>query len=208
MMNLQQRGSDYASEVLRRMQLANTAKGNSGALIIDAKEEYQQKNASFGGLPDITDRFMQLAASAAGIPMTLLFEQSPGGLNASGASDTRGYYDRIKVQQTLHMQPEMSGFDECLIRSALGNRPDELHYTWKPLWQPTAKERADVGKISAETIRLAIDMGAVSEEAGGSALVNALTESGAFPGLEGYADEFPVDDLPGLPTAEEVEEKT
>ena len=208
MMNLQQRGSDYASEVLRRMQLANTAKGNSGALIIDAKEEYQQKNASFGGLPDITDRFMQLAASAAGIPMTLLFEQSPGGLNASGASDTRGYYDRIKVQQTLHMQPEMSVLDECLIRSALGNRPDELHYTWKPLWQPTAKERADVGKTSAETIQMAITMGAVSEEAGGSALVNALTESGAFPGLEGYADEFPVDDMPGFPTAEEVEEKT
>jgi phage-related protein (TIGR01555 family) len=208
MHNLQQRGDAYAAEVLRRMQLANTGKGNSGALIIDSTEEYQQKNASFGGLHDITDRFMQLAASAAGIPMTLLFEMSPGGMNATGDNDTRGYYDRTKVQQTLHMQPAMSVLDECLIRSALGSRPDELHYNWKPLWQPTAKERADVGKISAETIQMAINMGAVSEEAGGSALVNALTESGAFPGLEVYADEFPTegDDLMDPPTVEQIEE--
>lgn len=196
MQNLAQRGDEYASEVIRRMTLANTAKGNSGALIIDALEEYEQKSAIFGSLDSITDRFMQLAAAAAGIPMTLLFEQSPGGLNSTGDNDTRGYYDRVKVQQTLHMQPAMRVLDECLIRSALGARPDEVWYSWRPLWQPTAKERAEVGKVSAETMKLAIDMGAVSEEAAGSALVNALTESGAFPGLEGYAEEMPATDFP------------
>lgn len=196
MQNLAQRGDQYAGEVIRRMTLANTAKGNSGALIIDALEEYEQKSASFGSLDSITDRFMQLAAAAAGIPMTLLFEQSPGGLNSTGDNDTRGYYDRVKVQQTLHMQPAMRVLDECLIRSALGARPDDIWYSWRPLWQPTAKERAEVGKISAETMAMAIDMGAVSEEAAGSALVNALTESGAFPGLEGYAEDMPATDFP------------
>jgi len=92
------------------------------------------------------------------------------------------------------MQPAMAILDECLIRSALGDRPDDLHYTWRPLWQPTAKERADIGKISAETMKIALEMDAVSVEAAGAALVNVLTESGAFPGLEGYAADFPLED--------------
>ncbi|WP_108482270.1 DUF1073 domain-containing protein [Oceaniglobus ichthyenteri] len=197
MNNLQSRGQAYEAEILRRMTLAATAKGINGMLLLDALEDYQQKSASFGGLPDVMDRFMQLASAAVGIPMTLFFMQSPGGLNATGESDVRNYYDRIRVQQTLHMEPSMSALDECLIRSALGERPTGLHYNWRPLWQPTAKERAEVGKISAETMKIALEMDAVSPESAGSALVNALTESGAFPGLEGYAEEFPKDRTSG-----------
>jgi len=194
MSNLQSRGAEYEDEVLRRLTLAATGKGINGTLMLDALEDHQQKSASFGGLPDVLDRFMQLASAASGIPMTLLFGMSPGGLNASGDVDVRGYYDRVRVQQTLYMQPAMAILDECLIRSALGDRPDDLHYTWRPLWQPTAKERADIGKISAETMKIALEMDAVSVEAAGAALVNVLTESGAFPGLEGYAADFPLED--------------
>lgn len=192
MSNLQKRGTAYEQEVLRRLTLAATGKGINGMLMLDALEEYASKSASFGGLPDILDRFMQLASAAVGIPMTLYFMISPGGLNSTGASDTRAYYDKVKVEQTLRMQPEMSVLDECLVWSALGERPADLHYTWRPLWQPTAKERADTGKTAAETMKAAVEMDAVSVEAGGKALVNVLTESGAFPGLEGYAEEFPL----------------
>jgi len=97
--------------------------------MLDALEEYASKSASFGGLPDILDRFMQLASAAVGIPMTLYFMISPGGLNATGASDTRAYYDKVKVEQTLRMQPAMSVLDECVIWSALNERPADLHYT-------------------------------------------------------------------------------
>ncbi|WP_375553385.1 anti-CBASS protein Acb1 family protein [Roseovarius mucosus] len=202
MSNLQKRGTAYEQEVLRRLTLAATAKGINGTLMLDALEEYASKSASFGGLPDILDRFMQLASAAVGIPMTLYFMISPGGLNATGASDTRAYYDKVKVEQTLRMQPAMSVLDECVIWSALNERPADLHYTWRSLWQPTAKERADTGKVAAETMKIAAEMGAVSEEAAGKALVNALTESGAFPGLEGYAEEFPFESDDSLDTVE------
>lgn len=190
MMNLQTRGDAYSTEVLRRMRLAAIAKGINGMLVMDTDEEYDQKTASFGGLPEVMDRFMQLASAATGIPMTLLFGMSPGGLNATGAGDTRNYYDRVKVEQTLQMQPAMSVLDECVIRSALGSRPADLHYTWRPLWQPTAKERADNGKVLADTIKVVADMDVLPIEALGQALVNGLTETGAFPGLEAAVAEF------------------
>lgn len=205
MQKLQTGGQTYEAELLKRFTLAATAKGLNGMLILDALEEYQQKSASFGGLPDVMATFMQLASAAVGIPMTLFFMQSPGGLNSTGESDVRNYYDRVKVEQTLRMQPSMAVLDECLIRSALGSRPADVFYNWRPLWQPTAKERAETGKTLSETMKNSVEIDAVSVEAGGKALVNALTESGAFPGLESAAEEFPTvegdddDDATGSP---------
>lgn len=190
MQELRSRGTEFSKELIERLTLAATAKGISGTLILDALEEYEQKSASFGGLPDLIDRFMQLTSAESGIPMALLFGMSAGGLNASGDIDVRGYYDRVKVQQSLTMQPAMSVLDEALIYSALGNRPPEIHYNWRSLWQPTAKERAETGKIIADTHKIANDLGTLPMEAVGDSLVNALTESGAAPGLEGYVAQY------------------
>jgi len=186
-------GPDFEQAILSRQSLNATAKGVNGDLLMDSDDTFTTRTASFATLPDIIDRFMQMTSAASSIPMTLLFGMSPGGLNSSGDADTRGYYDRVKVLQSLELQPALAILDECLIRSALGSRPKEVFYSWRPLWQPTSKERADTGKIMAETIQIAVNIDAVSFEAGGKALVNALTESGSFPGLEGYADEMPVE---------------
>lgn len=190
MLNLQNRGQKFVDEVLKRLGLATIAKGNNGTLILDALEEYEQKNASFSGLPDIMDRMMQLASASSGIPMTLLFGQSAAGMNATGEGDARNYYDAVKVQQTLEMQPAMVLLDECLIYSSLGNRPSDLHYTWRPLWQPNAKERAETGKFIADALKVIDDMQALPREVLGKAAVNGLTEAGSHPGLEGHAAEF------------------
>jgi len=183
-------GQAYENQVLTRGALAATGKGNNGTLLMDVLDKYEQKSASFATLPDIIDRFMQMVSAAAAIPMTKLFGMSPGGMNASGDADTRGYYDTIKVLQTLELTPATAILDECLIRSALGSRPPEVHYTWRPLWQPTTKERAETGKILADTFKIVYDMDVVPEEAIAKSLVNALTESGLAPGLESNVTEY------------------
>lgn len=184
----------YEDLLLRRFSLAAVAKGINGMMILDGEEEHSTRTADFAGLPEIVDRFMQLASAAASIPMTRLFGRSPAGLNATGESDTRDYYDRIRVMQSLEIGPAMAVLDECLIRSALGVRPPDVWYSWRPLWQPSAKERADVARTQAEVLKIAAEVDALSGEALSRALVNALTESGAFPGLEAAVAEFPLDD--------------
>jgi len=183
-------GREYEDMVLRRSSITATGKGINGALLMDAEDKYDQKSASFATLPDLIDRFMQMVSAAAAIPMTKLFGMSPGGLNASGDADTRGYYDTIKVLQTLEITPATAILDECLVRSALGSRPPEIHYNWRPLWQPTTKERAETGKILADTFKNVYDMSVVPEEAIAKSLVNSLTESGLAPGLESNVTEY------------------
>jgi len=200
---LQSGGQAYENMVLARAALTSTGKGINGALLMDVKDKYEQKTASFATLPDIMDRFMQMVSAAASIPMTLLFGMSPGGMNASGEGEARGYYDRIKVLQTLELTPATAILDECLIRSALGSRPPEIHYNWRPLWQPTTKERAETGKIVADTFNVVYGMGIVPEEAIAKSLVNSLTESGLAPGFEISVAEY-FENNPAIPEEDDL----
>ena len=133
---------------------------------------------------------MTIVAGAADIPLTRLLGQSPGGLNASGEGDARNYYDRIRAMQELDIGPAMHILDECLIRSALGSRPDDVYYNWASLWQISDKERAEIGKIGADTVVALFNTGIIDQDALADAAVNMLTESGAMPGLEGYVAQY------------------
>lgn len=180
----------YEHLLLQRFGLAATGKGINGMLILDKEEEYEQKAASFATLPDIMDRFYQAVAGAADIPMTRLFGMSPGGMNATGESDERVYYDRVQAHQELEVGPALALLDEALIRSALGSRPEEVFYQWAPLRQKTEKEIADIGKTIADTVKALTDSSLFPEDVLAQAGSNALIEAGALPGLEAAIAEF------------------
>lgn len=180
----------YESIILKRWMLAETGKGINGTLMHDSDELLGQKQASFASLPDLLDRFMQLASGACDIPMTRLMGQSPAGMSSTGESDLRNYYDRISAAQELEMSPAMRLMDECIIRSSLGNRPPDVHYRWASLWQVSARERADIGKVQADTIVALVNSRLVPDEPLAEAAVNMLTESGVMPGLEGAVEDY------------------
>lgn len=180
----------YRQNLMTRMSLAATLKGTNGMLVMDKDEEYDRKSQAFATLPDVMDRFMQRVAGAADIPATRLLGQSPAGLSSTGESDLRNYYDRISSLQELDMQPALTVLDECLIRSALGSRPAELHYVWRSLWQPTATEQSEIAKRAAETINTLKQSGLFADEPLSRAAENMLTELGAMPGLESAMAEW------------------
>ncbi|MFC4729102.1 anti-CBASS protein Acb1 family protein [Coralloluteibacterium thermophilus] len=195
----------YEKQVLDRLRLAAMAKGINGTLVLDKEEEFEQKTSEFGSLRDVLLAFMQLVSGAADIPVTRLLGQSPGGLNASGESDIRNYYDRIQSIQELELEPAMEVLDECLIRSALGTRPPEVFYTWRSLWQTSEKERADIVKTTAESIKVIADTRLIPDEVLSKVAVNMLTESGGAPGLESQMAEWLAENPDGIdPDGEEA----
>jgi uncharacterized protein len=179
----------YAALVQERLSLAAAAKGINGMLLLDKEEEYETKTTAFTGLPDVVDRFLQAVSGASDIPATRLLGQSPAGLSATGESDERNYYDRIQAMQELEISPAMEIADECLIRSALGSRPREMHYVWNVLWQPTAKERSEIGKATAETIKLLTESNLFNRQALSQASATLLVEGSVVPGLEAALEE-------------------
>ncbi len=188
------RDEGYKQKILERFTLAATAKGINGTLILDKEEEYESKQATFATLPDVLDRFLQIVSGAADIPATRLLGQSPAGLNSTGESDLRNYYDRLSAMQTVEMTPAMYRLDEALIRSATGSRDPSIYYEWAPLWGMSEKEKAEVFKTKADAARAIVggngQLPIIPIDALSEALVNALVEDGSLPGLEASIKEY------------------
>lgn len=185
----------YRAKVIERVSLANTAKSTVNGLLMDAEEQYTQKQISFAQLPEVMRLYLQIAAGAADIPATRLLGQSPDGMNATGEGDLRNYYDRLASDQEITLRPRLARLDEFLIRSALGNRPSEVHFAFAPLWQISETEKAAIFKTKAEAGRTLAGTGGASPplmpiEALSDALVNAFVEDGSLPGLEAAIEEF------------------
>ncbi|QHJ76984.1 MAG: hypothetical protein [Caudoviricetes sp.] len=173
----------YRSKVLERYSLANLGKSINRALMLDKEEEFERKNMTFTGLPEILEKFLLLVAGAADIPVTRLLGQSPSGMNSTGEHDMNNYYDRVATIQSLEIDPAISVLNDCLIVSALGKLEKEIFYKWNPLKQMTEKEQAEINKSNADTAEVLTRTGLFMPEEMRQVVGNQFVENGTYPGL-------------------------
>lgn len=180
----------YREKILTRFQLAATGKSINRALMLDKDEEWDKVSQNFSNLPELMRIYLNIAAGAGDIPATRLLGQAPSGLNATGDSDIRNYYDNVGSEQRNTISPALCILDESLIRSALGARPEEIYYIWKPLWQMSETEKADNMLKKSQAISNFVNTGLFSTEVLAAAAANMLIEDGSLPGLEAAIEEF------------------
>lgn len=154
-----------------RMQLVDMSRSVARALLLDADggEEFMRQNSSFTDAQNMLEKFMMRLASATDIPVTILMGRSPAGMNATGDADFRWFYDTIRTAQENELKPELSKLVRILFLSkegpTKGVEPDTWEVKFKPLWQPTPNEEADLRKTQAEIDKIyATDIGAVLPE--------------------------------------------
>lgn len=192
--------STYKENLLARFSYANTAKSVVNSLLMDKEEEHSRITTSLAGSNELLQAFLMIAAAAADIPVTRMLGQSPGGLNATGDSDTRNYYDRVAADQVNRLTPALNRLDETLIRSTLGARDDSIYYQWGSLWQLSDGEKATIGKTKADTWKIDVDSGMFNEDVMRAARKSQLIEDGLYPGFEAAVEEFGIEpEEPELP---------
>ena len=161
--NLVQQIKDDMKSVMERFMSVGMMKGLNGMLVLDKEEEYSSKTYNFSGLPDMMREFSVQTAGAADIPYTILFGQSPAGMNATGEHDSRNYYDSIATKQEWMLKPILMKFLAVICQSTFGRQIPELNVVFNPLWQLDAKVRSEVEKANAERDEKYLDMAIITE---------------------------------------------
>lgn len=132
-----------------------------GIGIIDADESLDRFEATLTGVPDTLDRLTSRLAAAAGIPVTVLLGEAPAGLNATGASDVRLYYDRLQSDRTAKIVPLVERVTKLILLSkngpTQGVEPPMWSASFAPLWQPTPSEQAEIESKQATTDKTLVD---------------------------------------------------
>ena len=143
------------------MQAQATLRSNFGMQLVEQGNKLTNTQYSFAGLRDVYESMCQNLCGASHYPMTKLFGRSPGGLNATGESDSRNYYEYVDSQREAKLRPVLEKLLPIMAMSAWGAVPDDMSIEFPPLWTPTARENAEIGKTKAEAVLAAFQANAL-----------------------------------------------
>ena len=139
---------DQDDVVVKRATLLDMQRSVARMIMIDSTEDFERKMTPMTGLAEMLQQFSLRLAAAAELPVSLLMGQAPAGLNATGASDIRFFYDKTKSDQNTKLKGPLSFVYELMMLAkdgpTRGRLPDVWSINFNPLWQLTDLEQAEV----------------------------------------------------------------
>ena len=165
------------------MQAQSVIESNFATRLINQGDTLQNIQYTFAGLKEVYDSMCLDLSGATHIPVTKLFGRSPAGMNATGESDLKNYYDFIAGQRESKLRPAIERLLPVLCMSAWGDVPEDIDITFPPLWTPTASELAEIAKKKAETIIAVFQSGLMDAAASMRELKKLNDETGLFDGI-------------------------
>jgi hypothetical protein len=158
-----------------RLQAMDMVRSVLRALVLDAgdpetgngAEDIQRLAVSFEQIPATIDRFMLRLASAAKVPATVLWGQSPAGMNATGESDYRWFFNGIRAAQNLELAPRIRRLVTVMRKTkALSSSAAKqtIKVKFPPLWSEAPSVEATRRKANADADVEYIEKGVVTPE--------------------------------------------
>lgn len=168
LMQLLTTGDQGKQQWKNRMEMMDLTRHMLNMMILDKDEKYTKQSSSIAGVPDLLDRLSDQVCLSANTPKTVLFKMSPGGMNATGESDIRQWYDTLGAGQREIIQPaiEWAGAMVLACSEYDGYHPedDDIAVSFAGLWKPTAKEESELRFAVAQADHIYITDGVVSPE--------------------------------------------
>lgn len=163
-------GSDPTDTIKTRFDVMQRMMSIGRWLLLDADGETASRLevGALTGVVDVMDRFVAFLAAVSGIPVTVLMGQAPAGLNATGESDIRSWYDEVAAERERVLRPALEHLVRLILRSSQGPtkgvEPEGWRIDFPPLWQPTPSEQADLRAKVATTDAQYITSGVLTAE--------------------------------------------
>lgn len=141
---------------------------NFGTDVIDMKEDKVEHHDTT--LTDLDATIMtqyQLVAAAANYPATKLLGTTPKGFNSSGDYEEKVYHEELDTIKANDLTPLLDRHHLMVWRSDIApkfagmDKEARVEHVWEPSASLTAKERAEVNKINAETGKVLAESGAI-----------------------------------------------
>ena len=141
------------------MLMTSQGKSIARSIFLDAEsgEDFTRETVNFAALPDLMVQMALTVSGATQIPVAILFGQAPAGLNATGESDMRQFYDRISAYQETSIRPKV----ERLLALIAGR---DVKIDFAPLWEMSDTEKAAVRLTQAQADQAYYNMGADGSE--------------------------------------------
>lgn len=174
-------GGKAEEGLIKMFEYMRLLQSNEGVTLLDGKDSFATTAYSFAGLSDMLLQYGQQLSGASDIPLVRLFGQSPAGLNSTGESDLKTYYDGINKRQETNLRSSMTKIIKVTYRSMFGkDAPSDMSFTFTNLNQLTPDQKSTIGRTKAETIAGVFEAGLIKKSTAIKELRQASPETGMF----------------------------
>lgn len=162
------------------MQAQSVLESNFGTRIINKGDAIHNTQYTFTGLAEVYDRIMMDVAGAARTPVTKLFGRSPAGMNATGESDMKNYYDYIDGLRETILRPILEQLLPIMALSAWGIIPDDMDISFPEMEEAKPEDKANVVEKKTSAIIAAYQNDLIDQKAARQELQRLEEETGLF----------------------------
>lgn len=139
---------DVAKE---RVRMVDAIRGVTKTIAVDSEDDYTVRDLSVTGISQLMEEFEVAVSSACGIPVTILFGRTPGGVNSSATSEISTLQGLAGTVRKSIMGPAFHSIMELIS----AQKHTKIEYThaeapWKPLSRPTEMDQASIQKGNSQ----------------------------------------------------------
>jgi phage-related protein (TIGR01555 family) len=152
----------------RRAQLVNEMKGYNSTLVMDSKDEFEQKTLTFGGLAEMTRINMTKLAGAFRIPEAKLFGQGSSGFS-SGEDSIENYNCMVESEVRAKMRQPLRKILRLVSIALFGDEFD-VDFDFAPLRIMSSTDEETVKTSKQNRIHQNFDKGLLTAQEAAEAM--------------------------------------
>ena len=135
--------ADGESVVRRRVDIAAANKNYKAMLTMDANDDYDQKQLSFGSIDQMLEKIFLLICSCLRIPYSKIFGRGASGFS-SGEDDLENYNAMINSDIRVPATKILKQMIDIRCYQLFGRKIPDLTVTWKPLRVMSEKDQQEI----------------------------------------------------------------
>ena len=184
---------DGEAIIKKRLALVSNNKNYKSSIAMDAQDDYQQKQITFSGLPDMIEKIQYLVCAALKRPYSKVFGKGSSGFS-SGEDDLENYNTIVDSEIRTPATQLIKWVVDLRCLQLFGRKLPDFTPKWKPLRVMSEKDEAEIkSKKLADYLQL-VDRQIMTKQQ----CAEHLTEDGIVlfspEEVAGISDEFEPDD--------------
>lgn len=149
------------ASIQNRIKAVNEIKNYVNALILDQKDEYEQKTLTFAGLAEVMRENRIGVASAFRMPLTKLFGISASGFS-TGEEDLDNYNQMVESEIQTSLRPAIRQLIEIACANLFGYVP-EFRFSFPPLKVLPEVDREQINESKINRLMALYDRGLITD---------------------------------------------
>lgn len=134
---------DGEAIIRRRLALVTQNKNYKSSIAMDAQDDYQQKQITFSGLPDMIEKIQYLVCAALKRPYSKVFGKGSSGFS-SGEDDLENYNTIVDSEIRTPATNLIKWVVDLRCLQLFGRKLPDFRPRWKPLRVMSEKDEAEI----------------------------------------------------------------